>query len=536
MCVNLSHFPGDFSPQSATFIFNFKENLLNILVKRSLLQYNRPHKRYYFHTLLQSFFITKQSGRVLRHFRSNFQLYFARFLSKIIPDNGQILHLDELFYEELNIVHLFTMFTNHSHVKNTFYAIKVISHEYRMQILLQLLPTGLNVALVMLDTLESYVPEERASIKEFVETHIKITILAARLEEKINNKVAFLLDKQYEVEEGLKQGVLSIQTFTKFYRTLGQFLKDYGDKKGSVWCHTRVLRVTWNQLGQCYPDCDYFSISVAYEIIADKEQAFHFRKLAYKSNQNDMEPMGEAKLVLGLYNDYLDKSLGNNMTKAKELSTIIRDEVYPYLLMADKSEYLEEVYFAAIKLFKAKNMQEHVLKLQKKVFNLIKQNIKCDKSNAKCSHNLASALSKALKNKWFYVAVSLGKENFTFVPKVTHLSYIIGKSFYLNGNYPDSQKWLTTSLELVNVVLQREYSSTYRSMRFNICYYLIMSGNLTNIPCYGYIIKYATNSMALFILHEIHEKFSLGNWTKVSTVALTVETQKFYLASALWYT
>ena len=69
-----------------------------------------------------------------------------------------------------------------------------------------------------------------------------------------------------------------------------------------------------------------------------------------------------------IYSDYSDATLDNDLTEARELSAKIIEEIYPYLLMADKSGYSEEVYFAAIQFFKEKSMQEHELHLQKKIF------------------------------------------------------------------------------------------------------------------------------------------------------------------------
>ena len=529
LCVNLSHFSGDFDKESAIFIFNFTSDMLTTLVRRSLLQYDRGGKRYYFHQLLQKFFIqgnTEKSDDLQQHFSSRFQLFFAEFICQIIPENGKNLQLERYFDEEHNIVHMFLLFTSHRHVNNTFYAIKVISHEFRMPILSRFLLPG--VCLIMLDTLESYTPSERASVESFLETYAQVATHVLRSKESINATI------WKEIEEGYKQRTLSLKTYTKFYRALAEYFKERGNDSLSVQCHTHVLRMTSNQLRHCHPDCDYFSISVAYENIGDRIHAFHYRKLAYHDNQNVLEPMDEAKLIIQLYNDYLDESLGNDIVKATNLSANIHEEIYPYLLVAKKAEYSEEVYFAAIKFFKAQNMEEHAIGLQKKMFDVIKQLDKCSKENTHCSIYYASVLSKSMRNQCYYLAALLAKEGFSPLPKTIYSSYIIGKSSYSLGNYSESQYWLTISLKLVNDALRKRYSSTYRDIRCDICYYLIMSGNLTNIPCYGYIIKDTMSSQAAIIVHEIHKKYVLGKWKEPeippTEPALTAETHSF-----IWY-
>ncbi|CAI8038169.1 hypothetical protein GBAR_LOCUS21285, partial [Geodia barretti] len=67
LCVNLSHFPGKFSKRSAVAIFNFEGKMLDKLVQRSLLQYERSQKQFHYHQLLK--------------------MFFTQLLQKAIPDN-----------------------------------------------------------------------------------------------------------------------------------------------------------------------------------------------------------------------------------------------------------------------------------------------------------------------------------------------------------------------------------------------------------------------------------------------------------------
>ena len=125
------------------------------------------------------------------------------------------------------------------------------------------------------------------------------------------------------------------------------------------------------------------TISIAYESIGDKVQAFHFRKLAYRHQLMTISPMNRIKLQLLLYNDYSNTSLGNDMTEAKSLSSLIILEAYPYLLNADRSEYEEEIYNAAIVFFQGQNMEENMIQLHKRISDSI---LLCDKSWT--THNL----------------------------------------------------------------------------------------------------------------------------------------------------
>ena len=65
-----------------------------MLVQRSLLQYERNVRRFHFHLLLKTFFLRvndEEAGKRLQYyFNDTFLLYFAQVLHTAIPDNGII--------------------------------------------------------------------------------------------------------------------------------------------------------------------------------------------------------------------------------------------------------------------------------------------------------------------------------------------------------------------------------------------------------------------------------------------------------------
>ena len=365
LCVNLSHFPGSFDKTSAVDIFDFRENMLEMLVQRSLLQYERNVRRFHFHLLLRTFFLQvndEEAGKKLQYyFNDTFLLYFAQVLHTAIPDNGIISDGKTLD----NVAYMFILLMHHKNVNTTYFAIKVLSHELRMNILMHFIQPDL--FLIMLQCLDSYSPEESDSVESFLGTYIQVVTVVTKGDLKSSTSLILIASKQKEVDRGYEQGTLTLSTFVKYFIMLGEIYKMNGDEKNSRRCHAHILTKTKDKLKDCYPRCDYFSISIAYESIGDKVQAFHFRKLAYRHQLITLTPMNRIKLQLLLYNDYSNTSLGNDMTEAKSLSLSIM-EAYPYLMNADRSEYSEEVYYAAIEFFQEQNMEENTIhELQKKV-------------------------------------------------------------------------------------------------------------------------------------------------------------------------
>ena len=152
------------------------------------------------------------------------------------------------------------------------------------------------------------------------------------------------------------------------FNLLAQYYKCTGEDRKAASCHTHILKTIHGQLKHCSPDCDYLSISIAYENIGDRMQAFPFRELAYQHQLQSVKPMEKAKLILDLNNDYSNETVGNDQAKASTLSVMVRDEIYPYLITADRSQYSERTFYVAIDFFAALNMEEHMVLLQQKKY------------------------------------------------------------------------------------------------------------------------------------------------------------------------
>ena len=139
LCVNLSNFPGSFDRASAVAIFDFRENILGVLVQRSLLQYERNVRRFHFHLLLRTFFLQQTAETNLQHyFNETFLLYFAQKLHCAIPDDNVYIHT--VHEETHNIAYMLILLTNHKNVNTTYFAIRVFSDELRMNILMHFIP------------------------------------------------------------------------------------------------------------------------------------------------------------------------------------------------------------------------------------------------------------------------------------------------------------------------------------------------------------------------------------------------------------
>ena len=223
--------------------------------------------------------------------------------------------------EKHNLGYMFSLFKTAKHVNN---GVQVTLRAIHMNILEPLFfPTELrNISWNMLMALESYTAAEQASVESFLETYVGVVVQTAKLERSFHMDadcaIEILSLRRGRVDDGYEMNLLSINTYTMFYRVLGQYYKENGQEENATLCDAHILARAHNQLDHCYPHCDYFSISVAYENVGDSAHAFQFRKRAYKHQWSSLSPMQQVKLTIDLYNDYSNVSLGNSVSQADQ--------------------------------------------------------------------------------------------------------------------------------------------------------------------------------------------------------------------------
>ena len=200
------------------------------------------------------------------------------------------------------------------------------------------------------------------------------------------------------------------------------------------------------KLKQCFPNCIYFSLSIAYSNIGDKQQAFHFRELAYEHQLCSLSCMDRVRQVISLYFDYSNLPVGDNIDKANNLSRMIEEDVYQYLMNASISDYSKYNYEVAIEFFQRKDDKEKANYLEHKMLDadLVGQ---CD--NKRCARNLVDTAQDAFKKQCHYRVIGLANASFQIGHDLeAESSRYIGLALYHLGNYSESQIWLKRALNL----------------------------------------------------------------------------------------
>ena len=541
LCVNLSHFPDTFTAESAFQIFGCSFELssfkmmLRMLKQRSLLHYNRATERFHFHQLLKTFFNQKNTEMMLtQYFDGAFQLYYAQRLDRIVKDN-----ILDLYMEQHNFHHMFSLFKTSKHVNKTFHGVKFALNAMKSNFLvLSWLPMEIHTYFShMLGALDSYTDDEVARIPSFLEIYTDLVILVAKQKISFHKEphiaIKILESKRKRIDKAYKAKLIISSTYRRFYSTLTEYYMMNGDETKVRKCHTRILD-TYGQLKQCFPDCDYFSISIAYSNIGDRLQAFHSRELAYEHQLTSLSQMDQARLLLLLYFDYSNASVGDNIDKANNLSSVIEEDVYQYLRTAKISDFSEDTYEVAIEFFQRKDNKEKVYILEHKMLDadLVEECV-----GIICANHFIDTAKDALNKQYYYRVIGLANASSQIHPEFkAESSLLIGKALYYLGNYSDSQIWLKMALHYINIGLQNEYydNRKFRLLRVNTCGYLWLSGDIFNVFCYGYNLKHGMSLISFQAIKELYmyTDYFLKKETEVITSTKTSVTEQKH--SYIW--
>ena len=525
LCVDLSHFPDTFTTESAFQIFGYSfepsyfEMMLRMLIQRSLLHYNRATERFHFHQLLKTYFYQKNTEIMLtQYFDGAFQLYYAQRLDRIVKDN-----ILDLYMEQHNFHHMFSLFKTSKHVNKTFHGVKFALNAMKSK----WLPMEIHTySSHMLEGLDSYTDDEVASIPSFLEIYTDLVILVAKqkisFHEETHIAIKILESKRERIVKAYKARLINSSAYRRFYSTLREYYMKNGDDVKVRKCNIRILE-TYGQLKHCFPDCDYFSISIAYSNIGDRLQAFHFRELAYEQQLTSLSQMDQARLLLLLYFDYSNASVGDNIDKANNLSSVIEEDVYQYLRTAKISDFSEDTYEVAIKFFRRKGNKEKVYNLEHKMLDadFVEECV-----TIRCAKIFIDTAEDALNKQYYYRVIRLANASFqvhSVLPKSkAESSALIGVALYYLGNYSDSQMWFRTALHYINIHLQNEYDINIIFLRWITCGHLLMSGDIFNMFYYGYLIKDFMSLLTIQTIKELHTEYYFNKETE--EIILSTET------------
>ena len=520
LCINLSQFPGSFDQRSASRIVYAGIDIelqLKTLVRRSLL-FNQ-HTRFHFHQLIREYFLQKSGagkrcGDLMQNFKSEFLQYFAEYLKSML----EMTTYKALDADKHNLQCMFAMFGTAEQNNVTLYAVTITLTAIQSKFLQARFSDReiYDILQNMLKAMESYSANEEASHEAFFEIYHKIVFetlnVGKLLHIETHSLIEILMSRKNKVDGAYKRGLLGVNTYIQFFTDLAQLYEENGDDVKSRWCHVHILSRVHNKLHGCYPVCDYFSVSVAYESVGESVETFHFRELAFEHQATSLDYMSLIQLHLALYNDYMNSSLGNNDTKADEFSSLIISVDYVYLISADKYEYRKKVYYDTLDFFRTKHMEDYMVQIQNKMLAVERE---C--SSDDCVDYYMSSSLHAWKRQSYYLTIELGKLGFEHSKMsiescethsdALHTGIIVGASYYYIGNYSDAQIWLKCALQIVNENLKDEYSLKLRDERLGTCFYLLRSGDYFNLLCYGYFIKDFTIMLSYLTVEHLYTQY-----------------------------
>ena len=338
----------------------------------------------------------------------------------------------------------------------------------------------------------------------------KVAIQTAQHESSVQMAINVLSDRRTLVDKGFQENHFSVETYMVYYTDLADYYNELGDESNVKMCHTHLLKTAHSELNHCYPNCDYYSISTAYERVQDTTKEIHFRELSL--THQTWEPLTKVHNMLKLYHYYLSQE---NKLKAENMSRYIVD-MLPDLMKIEKphiSEHVitkdspstDEVFYEIIDFLRQKHMNKFTDDLTHKILaiylRIVEQNI------AYLHERLPKWVHKSYIRGCYLVTIELGPIAFEALSShrqedilpLSEIALYVGISLYKIGNYSDARVWLIKALELANKNLKEDLI-VLRGKKFQACLHLSLLGDYR---CILITSKEMTIIMSVLLFHFI---------------------------------
>ena len=493
---DLSHFPGSFDTDAAshiifpnTYIHSARKNL-QLLVRRSLLDYSKQTNRYIYHRLIREFFKNMSTPAESEEFNINYLKYYTSALERM-AQKELIQALQYIFIDKHNLEHCFDLLkvmvqVNDMHVNKraieTYVKLADTVGNYSKDddfltygFQISELEKHIETFLYCLKQINRHVMKDYGK-ERFVQLYSKVVMYLMKI------KQAHVRDKNVHVLVNdmikykwifTKHGqFVPAQQHIDYFSMLARYYVDLNDYKMAKSCHQRVLRRT-EVLGKCDGECSNLEIAKAF-IFSDE-----YRKGSYycdkildsikvSSLKTFVNAMKAADILFELHSIFLTAS---DHHRKDEVTSKFYDMV---------NEYSIELVPPALVIGHARNIIRII-----DVLNLANKSVESQKLENGLKHSvknwnedeyiilieLVKSLLREKKNKMvLLIGESILRSEIALDMKSWKiLYYSLARSYFLLGNHSKSYKY---SREVVAIPGQIDHL-TYQS-----CSQLFLFGSL----------------------------------------------------------
>lgn len=536
----IAYFPGSFDENAArNVLINIDtgkscHHNLQVLVKRSLLEYNRDSDRYNYHRLIREFFKSRSNPAEFERFYRLFSEHFIPLLERMARKDF-VKAINLFIAERHNIQYLFDLLTL---LKDRKQGKKVAKVFIKITETINLFMEGHNLDFKFtpmeleeyLKNILSYLKQNRFHLidtldkDEFVQIYSRIVMHLVRVKKFLMEDRAALINTMEQHRWLFDKHKTSIlpDLYIEFYLTLAKSYEETGDFKRAVKCHQKRVE----QLKECEQnECNYVEIGDVYFQMNDYNKSIMFYEMELNSSsENDLI---SAAILMKLYDIYMiqedDQEVDQIILRLGNCINIMVTafNYHPFGLIQQG-----EIVLRIIELLNFKGRPMESYQLEQTLIASIRSNI----IDIEMSIIL---MSSAYNNKNPKVVQVIGKKIERIEKNCSFYSFLLGMAYYHTEEYNKSYGHLSIYVTCDYWTLQE---SGYHYI--DACIYLIMMGSgkclpliphfVFNILKFFFLLQYSNEQQQSLVqsnkfpLETTYEDFLSTDLASKTTTALSI--------------
>ena len=497
---DLSHFPGSFDIDAASHIvfpntYSARKNL-QLLVRRSLLDYRKQTNRYIYHRLIREFFKNMSTPAELEEFSMYYLEYYTSALERM-AQKELIQALQYIFFDKHNLEHCFDLLRVMVQVNDMHVNKRVIEtyvkladtvgnyskddHFLTYGFQISELEKHIETFLYCLKQINRHVMKDYGK-ERFVQLYSKVVMYLIKIKQahvrdkKVNVLVYDMIKYKWIFT---KQGqFVPAQQYIDYFSMLARYYIDLNDYKMAKSCHQRVLRRT-EVLGTCDGECSNLEIAKAFIFNDDYRKGSYYcdkilDSIEVSSLKTFVNAMKAADILFELHGIFLSATDHHRMdevtTKFYEMVNEYSIELVPPALVIDHAHNIIRI----IDLLHLANKSVESQKLE----NSLERSVK--KLNEDKYINLIKLVASLLRRKNSRMVVLIGEsilksEIALDIDSWKILYYSLAQSYFLLGNHSESYKYSRAVVaipgEIVDYLTYRSCSQLFLFASFE-CFLL----------------------------------------------------------------
>ena len=506
--VYLVEFPGSFDEQAATAVLqtllehpNDAVDILNSLVRSSLLEVNERTSRYQYHRLIRQYFLhlTLSMSRLSLSTQISAYIYYFYYAQKLICASHQFSYdhhgaLAIFYSEQHNFQRLLSNLQTPHLVLGDHFLLSAVAVSsairtglFRLRFSTDDWCAPLGSALLQLDQsvldLKFYFIHKHSHGLDYSTFLNYYTLMISQFAscQEMSDGIAGAIKVYTHRTNIIEVNILNMRSedYIGYYEALASYHSRLGQQNDSMECHQKIVSRGNDILVSCNPEvCNNQTIGYLYYKMGKFDNAAKFLEKALQEDQTTLE---RSRMLVELFFSYANLQDNNNRLLALEKLAELHNHI------SNSELYHCDYTHLIITIFRNNGYEKEADILEERLLKVVLEirvqpqqgSVSLDKAFHFAEHLFDSKNYLGVVDVGAYILDSLDLQNPDDMYLKLKMELLIGKAKFLSGNYSLGMDAIeTVLLEIIN-----HQESEYIKEKESACWYLVPRIKYINV-CY----------------------------------------------------